>query len=182
MVGLPQKGVKQDGLPPPFAPGYPSTVNGSCPRCAIIDGRSPSPGGIIYDDGLWIVVHHPSPESDPGELFVILRRHVESMAEITGAEAAALGPILRAGVTAIERIVSPERVYVASFNERVRHLHFYLLARTHAMPAGHVLSDLFRRGRGILRRWSIAQRPPDEARVRAAQRIRDEDVWRRLRD
>lgn len=157
-------------------------MNQSCPRCAIIDGRSATPGGIIYDDGLWVVVPHPGQESDPGELFVVLRRHAESMTALTGAEAAALGPILRAGVTAIERIVKPERVYVASFNERVRHLHFYLLARTGAIPAGHVASDLFRRGRGILRKWGIARRPLVEARIETAQRIRDEDVWRRLRD
>ena len=91
---------------------------------------------------------------------MVLRRHAESMSALTGAEASALGPILRAGVTAIERIVKPERVYVASFNERVRHLHFYLLARTGAMPAGHVTSDLFRRGRGILRKWGIAHGRP----------------------
>ena len=157
-------------------------MNGSCPRCTIIDGSSRTPGGIIHDDGLWLVVHHPGRESDPGELFVILRRHHESMAGLTAAEASALGPILRAGVTAIERIVRPERVYVASFNERVRHLHFYLLPRTGAMPAGHVLADLYRRGRSILRGWGLARNPADEARAQAAQRIRDEDVWRRLRD
>jgi diadenosine tetraphosphate (Ap4A) HIT family hydrolase len=157
-------------------------MNGSCPRCAIIDGRSPTPGGTIYDDGLWVVVQHPGQESDPGELFVVLRRHAESMAALTGAEASALGPILRAGVTAIERVVKPERVYVASFNERVRHLHFYLLARTGAMPAGHVTSDLFRRGRGILRKWGIAPRPSVEERAGTVERIREEDVWRRLRD
>ena len=153
-----------------------------CPRCAIVDGTSRTPGGIIHDDGLWLVVHHPGDESDAGELFVILRRHDESMSGLTGREASALGPILRAGVTAIERIVRPERVYVASFNERVRHLHFYLLPRTRAMPAGHVAADLFRRGRGILRGWGIARKPPEEARAQTAERIRDEDVWQRLRD
>lgn len=182
MVGPASGGVKQGGLPTPLGPWYPSTMNGSCPRCAIVDGRSRTPGGIIHDDGLWLVVHHPGPESDPGELFVILRRHDETMAGLTGAEAAALGPILRAGVTAIERTIRPDRVYVASYNERVRHLHYYLLPRTGAMPAGHVGSDLFRRGRGILREWGIARKLPAEALVQAAERIRDEDVWRQLRD
>jgi diadenosine tetraphosphate (Ap4A) HIT family hydrolase len=157
-------------------------MNESCPRCVIVEGGSSPPGGVIHDDGLWLVVHHPGPESDPGELFVILRRHHESMAGLTGAEASALGPILRAGVTAIERIVRPERVYVVSFNERVRHLHYYLIPRTRAMPAGHVTSDLFRRGRGLLRGLGIAHKPPPDARAQAAARIRDEDVWRHLRD
>jgi hypothetical protein len=85
-------------------------------------------------------------------------------------------------VAAVERIIRPERVYVASYNERVRHLHFYLLPRTRAMPAGHVTSDLFRRARGTLRRWGVVWSPSPEDRARATQRIRDEDVWRRLRD
>ncbi len=154
----------------------------SCPRCATVAGRSTTPGGVIHDDGLWLVVHHPGPETDPGEVLVMLRRHEESIAGLTGAEASALGPLIRATVTAIERVVKPERVYVASFNERVRHVHFYLLPRSKALPAGHVTSDLFRRARGVLRAWGIARNPSAEARAEAARRIRDEDVWRRLLD
>jgi diadenosine tetraphosphate (Ap4A) HIT family hydrolase len=152
----------------------------SCPRCDVAAGRSNTPGGVIHDDGLWLVVHHPGPTTDPGELLVMLRRHEESLARLTDAETAALGPILRAGIVAIERVVRPERVYVASFNERVRHVHFFLLPRTSAMPSGHVTSDLFRRVRGLFRGWRIARNPTAEARAQAAQRIRDEDVWRRL--
>ena len=61
----------------------------------------------------------------------------------TPAEAAALGPVLRAAVRrAVERVVRPERVYVASYGERVRHVHFFLLPRTTSLPAGHVLRRL----------------------------------------
>ncbi len=153
----------------------------SCARCATVAGQTSSPGGIIHDDGLWVVVHHPGPTADPGELLVIVRRHCESVGELSPAEAFALGPLLRAGVTAIERLVKPERVYVASFNERIRHVHFYLLPRTSAVPAGHVTADLFRRGRGILRGLGIATNPTVEARAEAARKIRGEDVWQRLR-
>jgi diadenosine tetraphosphate (Ap4A) HIT family hydrolase len=127
-------------------------------------------------------VHHPGATSDPGELLVVLRRHEEAIAALTDAEAEALGPILRAGTRAIERIVRPERVYVASFNERIRHVHFFLLPRTSAMPSGHVTSDLFRRARGVLRGLKVARNPTADARARAAERIRDEDVWPRRRD
>jgi diadenosine tetraphosphate (Ap4A) HIT family hydrolase len=154
----------------------------SCTHCATVAGQTGTPGGVIHDDGLWVVVHHPGPYADPGELLVIIRRHCESVGELSSAEASALGPLLRAGVMAIERLVTPERVYVASFNERIRHVHFYLLPRTAAVPAGHVTADLFRRGRGILRGLGIATNPTVEARAEAARRIRDEDVWRHLRD
>ena len=104
-------------------------------RGAGIAGRVAAPGGPIYDDGLWLVSHHTGPHTDPGELIIKVRRHCESLADLTPAEAAALGPILRAGVAAIERIVRPERTYVASYNERIRHVHFFLLPRTRSLPA-----------------------------------------------
>lgn len=154
----------------------------TCPLCAIVAGRTRTPGGIIHDDEGWLVVHHPGLQSDPGELFVILRRHAESVAALTAPGAAALGPLLRASVAGIERVGAPERVYTASYNERVRHVHFYLLPRTRALPAGHVAADLFRRGRGLLRGWGLASNPSAAARADAAERIRAEDVWRNLHD
>ena len=154
----------------------------TCPLCAIVAGRSSTPGGTIHDGESWLVVHHPGPQSDPGELFVILRRHAESIGALTAPEAASLGPLLRAGVSAIEGVVVPERVYAASYNERVRHVHFYLLPRTRALPAGHVAADLFRRARGLLRGWGMAPKPSAAARAAATERIRAEDVWRTLHD
>ncbi len=74
-----------------------------CSLCAEVAGRITAPGGTIFDDGLWHVSHHTGPQTEPGELIVKVRRHCESLAELTAGEAAALGPILRAAVTAIER-------------------------------------------------------------------------------
>jgi hypothetical protein len=96
------------------------------------------------------------------------------------AEAVALGPVLRAAVAAVERVVRPERVYVASFGERVRHLHFYILPRTASLPAGHVLSDVYKRGRTLLRGLGIAANPTREARGEIASRIRQDEAWTRL--
>ncbi len=152
----------------------------SCGVCDEVAGRTIAPGGPIYDDGRWLVSHHTGPYTDPGELIVKLRRHCESLAELTPAEAGALGPLLGAAVAAIERAVRPERVYVASYGERVRHLHFFLLPRTTALPAGHVISDVYRRGRTLLRRWGLTPNPSTAARAEAAGRIRSDDAWRRL--
>jgi diadenosine tetraphosphate (Ap4A) HIT family hydrolase len=96
------------------------------------------------------------------------------------AEAASLGPILRAAVAAVERAVRPERVYVACWGERVRHVHFFLLPRTRSLPAGHVTSDLYRKGRSLLRRWGVAANPPTAARAGAAARIRNDEAWKAL--
>jgi diadenosine tetraphosphate (Ap4A) HIT family hydrolase len=152
----------------------------SCSVCAELAGLVTPPGGIVFRDAWWEVAHHPGPWTDPGELIVKLRRHAESLAELSPEESAALGPVLRAAVSAVERVVRPERVYVASYGERVRHLHFFLLPRTTHLPAGHVTSDLYRRGRALLRRLGLAPNPPTAARADAAAHIRDDEAWTRL--
>jgi diadenosine tetraphosphate (Ap4A) HIT family hydrolase len=150
-----------------------------CSICEQVAGRVAAPGGPIHDDGLWLVSHHTGPHTDPGELIVQLRRHCESLGELTTAEAAALGPVLQAAVGAIERVVRPERTYVATYGERVRHVHFFLLPRTRALPAGHVVSDLYRKARMWLRRTGLARNPTAEERAQAAARIREDKAWRR---
>ena len=150
----------------------------SCSVCAEVAGRITAPGGVVYRNEWWEVAHHTGPQTDPGELIVKLRRHAESLAELTPAESAALGPVLQAAVAAVERVVRPERVYVASYGERVRHVHFFLLPRTTSLPTGHVTSDLYRRGRTLLRRLGVLPNPPAAARADAAARLRDDDAWK----
>ena len=150
-----------------------------CSVCEEVAGRITAPGGVIYDDGFWTVAHHTGRYTDPGELIVKLRRHCESLSGLTDAEAAAMGPVLRSAVGAVEQVVRPERVYVASYGERVRHVHFFLLPRTTALPAGHVVSDVYRRGRTLLRGWGVLRNPSAEARAEAAGRIRESDLWKR---
>jgi diadenosine tetraphosphate (Ap4A) HIT family hydrolase len=149
------------------------TMNG-CVACAEIAGELPARGGIIFDDGLWFVSHHTGPYTDAGELIAKTRRHCESLSELTLAEAAALGPLLRACVAAITHVVVSERIYAVSFNERIRHVHFLLLPRTAAMPRGHVISDIYRRIRALLRRFGVARNPTVEERAAVAARIRQE--------
>lgn len=148
-----------------------------CSACAEIAGRMSAPGAVIADDGLWFVSHHTGPYTDPGELIVKTRRHCESLAELTAEEAAALGPVLRAAVGALELITRAERIYAVSFNERLRHLHFLLLPRTAAMPKGHVISDVYRRARNLLRRVGLVRNPTAADRAGAASRVRQE--WMR---
>ena len=149
-----------------------STLAPGCSACAEVTGDVQAPGGVILDNGLWYVSHHTGPFTDPGELIVKTRRHCESLAELTAAEADALGPVLRAGVRALERVVVAERIYTVSFNERLRHVHFLLLPRTADMPRGHVISDLYRRARNLLRKVGVLRNPTAAARAEAAARVR----------
>jgi diadenosine tetraphosphate (Ap4A) HIT family hydrolase len=148
--------------------------------CAEIAGSIVPPGGVIHEDEFWVVTHHTGLYTDPGELMVKCRRHAESVAQLSPPEAAALGPVLHAAVAAVERVVRPERVYVASYGERQRHLHFFLLPRTSNLPAGHIISDVYRRGRTVLRRWRVARNPTSAARAEVVGRIREDPVWKTL--
>jgi diadenosine tetraphosphate (Ap4A) HIT family hydrolase len=152
----------------------------SCSVCAEVTGRVVAPGGVVFENESWSVAHHIGPYTDPGELIVKARRHCESLSELTAAEAESLGPVLRAAVAAVEHVVRPERVYVACWGERVRHVHFFLLPRTRTLPAGHVISDLYRRGRGLLRQWGLAANPTTASRADTAARIREDAAWKAL--
>ena len=152
--------------------GPSSAESPGCSACAEIAGRNTAPGGVIFDDGLWFVSHHTGHFTDPGELIVKPRRHCESLAELTQPEAEALGPVLWSAVKALEHVVPAERIYAVSFNERVRHLHFLLLPRTAEMPQGHVISDLYRRARNLLRQTGLRPNPSPAQRAEVAARIR----------
>jgi diadenosine tetraphosphate (Ap4A) HIT family hydrolase len=147
-----------------------------CSACAEIAGSNAAPGGVIFDNGLWFVSHHTGAFSDPGELIVKTRRHCESLSELTKEEAESLGPVLWSAVRALEQVVPSERIYAVSFNERVRHVHFLLLPRTRDMPRGHVISDLYRRARNLLRRIGLSRNPTVADRAAAATRLRE--LWR----
>jgi diadenosine tetraphosphate (Ap4A) HIT family hydrolase len=146
----------------------------TCSACAEIAGEVSAPGGVILDDGLWFVSHHTGRFTDPGELIVKTKRHCESLGDLTAAEATSLGAVLRTGIGTLERVVVAERIYAVSFNERVRHVHFLLLPRTADMPRGHVISDLYRRARNLLRRFGVVRNPTAAARADVAERIRRE--------
>jgi diadenosine tetraphosphate (Ap4A) HIT family hydrolase len=154
-----------------------SVRHDACRACAEIAGEITAPGGVILDDGLWFVSHHTGAFTDPGELIVKTRRHCESLADLTDAESAALGGVLRKGVRALEQLENAERVYTMSFNERLRHVHFLLLPRTADMPRGHVVSDLYRRARNLLRQFGVLRNPTGAARATAAEEIRQ--LWTR---
>jgi len=158
------------------APGSVEPARPRCRACAEIAGEASAPGGTIFEDAHWFLSHHTGPYTDPGELILKLRRHCESIAELTREEGESLGPVLRAAVQAMQRTVAAERIYVVSFNERLRHLHFYLLPRTKDMPPGHVLSDLYRNARNLLRKLGVLRNPTAQQRAEVAARIRAE--WR----
>jgi len=146
-----------------------------CLSCDILAGRKTAPGGTIHEDDFWLVDSAAGPATWRGFLIIKLKRHCEQLAELTPDEAAALGPVVRITCAAVAAVLKPAKVYVCSFGDGVRHIHFWVLPRPAEMPPGMmgVMRRLTWRGRlarlGI-RRWVI----PDAEVARLAGEIRTE--------
>ncbi len=78
--------------------------------CDLAQGTLPLPGGRIHETAHWLVEHCVGPLG-LGTLIVKPRRHVTSVAALTGDEAAELGPLLHAASAATEGLVNAEQVY-----------------------------------------------------------------------
>ncbi len=104
-----------------------------CFTCAVNSGREQPPGGVIYEDDLWIADHGVS-RLVAGYVVLKPKRHVHDLADLEPAEATMLGPALQSLLAAMRAALRPERIYVCSFAETVHHLHFHLLPRYAHMP------------------------------------------------
>lgn len=105
----------------------------SCYSCAFDSQPNPPPRELIYVGPQWRVAHAFGTEL-PGWLVLLPRRHVVSLDELTAAEAADLGPLLREIPLALRQVTGCEKIYVALFAEAegFRHIHFHLIP----WPAG----------------------------------------------
>jgi ATP adenylyltransferase len=97
-----------------------------CLACDLTHDRRPVPGGRILATARWVVEHTVGPLG-VGTLIVKPARHVVHVAELTGAESAELGPLLRQVSAAVTEVVRPEQVYVCLWSHADAvpgHLHF----------------------------------------------------------
>ena len=84
----------------------------------------------IYLGRHWRVAHAFG-TALPGWLVVLPRRHVLGLDELTTAEAAGLGPLLRAVTSALREVTGCQKTYVALFAEAegFGHVHFHVVPR-----------------------------------------------------
>ncbi|HEX5572882.1 MAG TPA: HIT family protein, partial [Ktedonobacterales bacterium] len=105
------------------------STTATCVACRANRGAIVAPGGALYDDGLWRLEHTFEPIPMVGWLVLKPPRHVESLADLTADEAAALGPLLQRITRAMRETLAPAKVYAALFAESVAHLHIHLIPR-----------------------------------------------------
>jgi diadenosine tetraphosphate (Ap4A) HIT family hydrolase len=145
-----------------------------CISCDILAGRRTEPGGAIYENEYWHVGSVISPVVWRGFLIVKLKRHCEHLAELTRAEAEAMGPIVQASCQALQEVLNPAKVYVCSFGDGVKHIHIWILPRPAEMTPGmhwvflNLDARLFLTRRLGLKRWVV----PEEKVAETAAQLR----------
>ncbi len=107
-----------------------------CISCDILAGKRTNPGGVIYENDFWHVDSVGEPVVWRGFLIIKLKHHCEHLADLSAAEAAALGPAIRLTCSGLTQVLQPARVYVCSFGDGVRHIHFWVLPRPPEMRPG----------------------------------------------
>lgn len=99
------------------------------------------PGGPVGQDELVVVSHlapaAPGRAGTPvylGHLLVEPRRHAPGLADLTGAEARAVGWWCAQASRALREAADAEHVYAAVIGDQVPHLHVHLLPRYPGTP------------------------------------------------
>jgi diadenosine tetraphosphate (Ap4A) HIT family hydrolase len=108
-----------------------------CLACDIVSGRRTEPGGVIYQDEYWHVGSAVlQPPTWRGFLIIKLKRHCEHLAELAPQEAQAIGPIVQATSQALMAALKPAKVYICSFGDGIKHIHWWVLPRPAGMRPG----------------------------------------------
>lgn len=106
----------------------------SCGICQLGAGETPIPGGVVYEDALWLIRHAPPPYGVPGWMTLQAQRHVPGIASFDDAEAASFGPALRHFEKVLEEVTGAAKIYTVSMNESFPHFHAHLVPRYAQMP------------------------------------------------
>lgn len=122
-----------------------------CLACDLTSGRAELPGGRIYATEHWAVEHCIGPLG-VGTLIVKPFRHCLHVWDLTGAEAAELGPLLRRVAATIQELTEADQVYVglwSHMNWTPGHIHFVVqpswdrLREQHERPGPFLQAEMF---------------------------------------
>lgn len=111
----------------------------ACRTCELVQRRDAGgapPWDQIVRTPTWDVAHAFGTTIE-GWTVLVLRRHVASVAELTDAEAAELGPLITRVSRALQETVGCVKTYVAQFAEHPEHRHVHV----HLIPRAEDLAD-----------------------------------------
>jgi diadenosine tetraphosphate (Ap4A) HIT family hydrolase len=90
-------------------------------------------GEIVWTNALARVVN-VNDEDHPGFCRVILQRHVREMTDLSDNECVAVMRVVLAAERAQRKLLSPEKINLASFGNMVAHLHWHVIPRFASDP------------------------------------------------
>ena len=111
-----------------------------CFICRKHRGEIAVPGGVIYEDNLLYVSHIgqlPLQEEQSiylGYLIIETRRHIPGLADLTKAEAQAIGLLVTRLSRALKACTAAEHIYEFVFGDHVPHMHIHLVPRYPGAP------------------------------------------------
>jgi diadenosine tetraphosphate (Ap4A) HIT family hydrolase len=118
-----------------------------CKSCELISRRDEGTAPLwdcIYRTSFWDVAHCYE-TSLPGWLILIVRRHIESLDELTDPEAVELGRLIRRTSSALKKISRCPKTYVLQFAESPLHphVHFHVIPRMADLPENRRSTQIF---------------------------------------
>jgi diadenosine tetraphosphate (Ap4A) HIT family hydrolase len=118
-----------------------------CDVCREIDGGIELPGGLLWDDELVVAFHVPpllEPEPLLGHLLITPRRHADTWADLTPAEASAIGAVAATLAGPLRELTGAERIYSAVIGHHSAHFHLHVLPRYPGTPKEFFFMDVDR--------------------------------------
>lgn len=106
-----------------------------CFNCDLQQSADPPPRDRVLSSAHWWVGHAFN-VTQPGWLVLVPTRHVTAMAELSDAEAAELGPLIRDLSRALATVTGCVKTYQMQFSEAegYEHLHVHLVPRLPEQP------------------------------------------------
>jgi ATP adenylyltransferase len=109
-----------------------------CPICAKHRGEGPLVGPKVWEDEHSLVFHRRAGDDGTtvvGYLFVETRRHVPYLADLSDAEAQAIGRVARRAAFGLRSELGADFVFSAIVGTGVPHFHQHIFARHRGTPA-----------------------------------------------
>jgi diadenosine tetraphosphate (Ap4A) HIT family hydrolase len=125
-----------------------------CKTCELLAARDAGAAPLwdaIYRTPFWDVVHSFN-TALPGWLVLVVRRHIAAVDELTDAEAAQLGPLIRHVSAALRIVTGCQKTYVIQFAEAAEHphcasilqdVHFHIVPRMADQPEDRRSTKVF---------------------------------------
>lgn len=92
---------------------------------------------LIHEDDLILVGHMASPGMENvylGYFFVMTRRHVASIGDLSDDEAGAVGRMANRMACVVRDVVAAEKVYIFTLGDHVQHFHLHVAPRYPGTP------------------------------------------------